>query len=67
MKLLTAKFGWNDECATIKFTPEFQLETDWLYKVDAIQDLIGILNREYNNLMEIEDWNIRNQYILRGK
>lgn len=67
MKILTAKFNEDSGCATIKFNYYFNFETDWLYKADAIQDLIGILNREYENLMSIEDWDKRNKYILRGK
>jgi len=67
MKLLTAKWCKHSELASIKFTDEFNYGADWLIKADALQDLIGILNREYDNLMSIEDWDERNEYILQGE
>ncbi len=65
MRILSAKWGKYSEEGSIKFAQDFQ-ESDWLLKLDALKDLIGILEREYENLLELE-FNERNMYQLKGE
>lgn len=61
MKVMTVTWNENSDVTRLKFADEFKY-SDWLIKLDVLQDLIGDLTEHYNSILEIRDWDERNLY-----
>lgn len=60
-----AKVTWNKEKDETKITFDDSFESsDWLVRVDILQDMIGTLQQQYNMIMSVKNWDERNKIKL---